>query len=263
MERSKRFSMAASVAGIGVSLLSASTSWADVLAAWDFGTVESPTFAATTVASGVTASNIAHNNPTASPYFTTADLNNPSYTTTTGASPDGTVLHVRGVHTRNIASLNGNKPLTDLNPSSSITDYFTASITAEDSAIFSISTITFDYSLSKTDGTTSNRGFVLYYSTDGFQTWTYLGGDFSSTSGDNLFKHVEYAINLENATTIEFRWYTGRSGSGTPVDGNTNTDIQFDNIAFNGVLDAVAAPEPAAIGILAAGMATTLLRRRR
>jgi len=201
---------------------------AAVLAQYTFGTVDTPTFAATTTDPLLTASAVTGN----------AALTAFNLQTNLGYASQPVLLNIPSSGSTTAANAVTNA------------SYFSFTVDPTSvGATFSLTNLTFD---AARGGSGSPRGWVVRSSADSFAT--NLG---TSDIGTVRSTFTNYSVSLTGSSfqdltgPITFRIYS--------YSPSTLSSVEYDNITLNGV----AIPEPSSLALLAAGGLLIAKRRRR
>lgn len=222
---------------------------ADIIAGWNFATPTGEgevvtSLAASTTSEGITAILTPRN----------IEGRDPANVTVSDS-----LLHVKSYHAvgTGAGKLNGHTPNTE----QLVNNYFSITLSS-DSGAFSVTSLSFETALQPLQNELNYQrlGWVLFYSTDNFQTFTKVAVEWRHDNADTYatLTELEYTFTtLNDISQVEFRWYTATNND--HQNDGTN-DVQFANIVFSGT-GIAAVPEPAAVLMLGVGAIAALLRR--
>lgn len=219
------------VAGIFLTagLFLAVPSYADVLASWNFDNTDAP-WAASTTNSNLNVSEITTAIGTGTGVYISV-LDPYTQIDTTSYNNTSYILKFKSDDRRS------GSPATWQN-------YFSTTLQST-TGTFSIESISFNLYITK------NNGIYIYYRTD-------ADGEFALYSGQDSFGETQWKVKtltseLQNLSYVEFRFYSA-------IDSKT-TSTTIDDFSINGVF-IQAIPEPAAISLLATGVAMFFGRKQ-
>jgi PEP-CTERM motif len=199
---------------------------------------------------------------TASPTTTGTNVTNASNVTIGVTTPlieiSNTYGYTTGYVIRQPTSTGGatgtNNP-DNVRTAQTVNQYLEFSLRAADGYQLDLTSLDF---LAAKGGASNPRGWGLLTSVGGFDATSTIVGQSDVTTQRTTWS--PFSVDLSGASfqgltnTLTFRIYNYAQGMGQSVE--------FDNITVNGTVDAVAVPEPAALGVL--GLASLgLIRRRR